>query len=224
VMAVELADDPDSGLRRGTSRAVVERAARSGALVLGPGLGRLSTAINFAQAVAKYANTPLVLDADGLNAHAEEGGLESLTERKAPTILTPHVGELARLLRVENGEVDAHRLKSVLEAARRSGAVVVLKGDDTLVATPDGRVAVSPGDAPALATAGTGDVLSGITGAFLAKGVDPFTAACAAVMIHVKAGRIAAREVGSEGVIASDVIAALPKALSGPRRAGRGER
>ena len=197
VMAVELADDPDSGLRRGTSRAVVERAARSGALVL---------------------------DADGLNAHAEEGGLESLTERKAPTILTPHVGELARLLRVENGEVDAHRLKSVLEAARRSGAVVVLKGDDTLVATPDGRVAVSPGDAPALATAGTGDVLSGITGAFLAKGVDPFTAACAAVMIHVKAGRIAAREVGSEGVIASDVIAALPKALSGPRRAGRGER
>jgi len=224
VMAVELADDPDSGLRRGTSRAVVERAARSGALVLGPGLGRLSTAINFAQAVAKYANTPLVLDADGLNAHAEEGGLESLAERKAPTILTPHVGELARLLRVENGEVDAHRLKSVLEAARRSGAVVVLKGDDTLVATPDGRVAVSPGDAPALATAGTGDVLSGITGAFLAKGVDPFTAACAAVMIHVKAGRIAAREVGSEGVIASDVIAALPKALSGPRRAGRGER
>jgi NAD(P)H-hydrate epimerase len=90
--------------------------------------------------------------------------------------------------------------------------VVVLKGDDTLVAAPDGRVGVNRGGAPALATAGTGDVLSGVIGAFLAKHMDPFEAACAGVHVHSRAGQLAAREIGPEGVIAGDVIAALPRA------------
>ena len=90
----------------------------------------------------------------------------------------------------------------------------MLKGDDTIVAAPDGRVGVNRGGAPALATAGTGDVLSGVIGAFLAKRMDPFHAACAAVLVHARAGMLAAREVGPEGVIASDVIAALPRALA----------
>jgi NAD(P)H-hydrate epimerase len=217
IMTVELPDDGDHGLKRGTSRMVVERSSRAGALVLGPGLGRQPATIGFARAVASYTKVPLVLDADGLNAHVEEEGLEQLKSREAPTVLTPHAGELARLLHVQPPEVDAGRLSAARECAQRSGAIVVLKGDDTIVAAPDGTVAVSPGDAPALASAGTGDVLAGIIGAFLAKGLDPFTAACAAVMIHVKAGRIAARDVGEEGVIASDVIAALPKALARPR-------
>jgi NAD(P)H-hydrate epimerase len=89
---------------------------------------------------------------------------------------------------------------------------VVLKGDDTLVAEPDGRVAVNPGATPALATAGTGDVLSGVLAALLAKGMEPFAAACAGVHLHARAGQIAADRVGAEGVIASDVIAALPAA------------
>ena len=89
----------------------------------------------------------------------------------------------------------------------------MLKGDDTLIAAPDGRVAVSPGGAPALATAGTGDVLSGVTAAMLAKRLDPFTAACAAVYLHLRAGQIAAEPHGPDGVVASDVIAALPAAL-----------
>jgi NAD(P)H-hydrate epimerase len=88
----------------------------------------------------------------------------------------------------------------------------VLKGDDTLVAAPDGRVAVSRGGASALATAGTGDVLSGVIGAYLSKGMDPFTAACAGVLVHARAGQITARNIGTEGVIASDVIEALPEA------------
>jgi len=218
IMTVELPDDGDNGLKRGTSRMVVERSARAGALVLGPGLGRQPATIGFARAVASYVKVPLVLDADGLNAHVEEEGLEGLTKREAPTVLTPHAGELARLLHVQPAEVDAGRLEAARACAQRSGAIVVLKGDDTIIAAPDGTTAISPGDAPALATAGTGDVLAGITGAFLAKGLDPFTAACAAVMIHLKAGRIAARDVGEEGVIASDVIAALPKALARPQR------
>ena len=100
------------------------------------------------------------------------------------------------------------------EAARRAGGVVVLKGDDTLVADPGGRVAVSAGNAPALATAGTGDVLSGVIAAALAKQVEPFVAACAGVFAHAAAGRLAAASIGPEGVIASDVISQLPRALA----------
>ncbi len=212
VMTVELPDDPDTGPKRGSSRLAVERAARTQALVLGPGLGRLPAAQKLARDVAAHAKLPLVLDADGLNAHAEEGGLEQLAKRDAPTVLTPHAGELGRLLELPSAEIEAHRLQHVRTAAERAQAIVVLKGDDTLVAEPGGRVAISPGGAPALATAGTGDVLSGVTGAFLAKGVDAFTAVCAAVSTHLAAGLIAAEEIGAEGVIASDVIAALPRA------------
>jgi ADP-dependent NAD(P)H-hydrate dehydratase / NAD(P)H-hydrate epimerase len=236
VMTVSLPDDNESGLRRGTSRLLVERADRAQALVLGPGLGRLNGTVSFAKSVARYANLPLVIDADALNALAnstvgykqqhgqqavqEPDPLVFLKERTAATVLTPHVGELARVLRTSTAEIDARRLHHVRLAAELSGAVVVLKGDDTLVASPDGTVAVSPGAAPALATAGTGDVLSGITGAFLAKGVDPFIAACAAVDTHLRAGRLAAKQVGPEGVIASDVIATIPKVLAQGPRAG----
>ena len=129
-------------------------------------------------------------------------------------MLTPHAGELGRLLEVESSEVERARLRHARAAAARSKALVVLKGDDTLVAAPSGRVAISRGSAPALATAGTGDVLAGVTGAMLAKGLAPAHAACAAVYAHVRAGRLAAAPHGPDGVIASDVIAALPAALS----------
>jgi NAD(P)H-hydrate epimerase len=207
-MSVPLPDE-DGTLSEDGVDTVLERAERVQALVLGPGLG---SAHQFARRVAAGAELPLLLDADGLNAHA--GRLESLAARGAPTILTPHPGELGRLLDVPSADVNAQRLEHAREAARRSGAIVVLKGDDTLVVEPEGRVAVSQGGSPALATAGTGDVLSGVTGALLAQGLAPFDAACAAVHLHAAAGRRAARDVGApEGVIASDVIAALPRAL-----------
>src|SRR5262249_42372075 len=151
------------------------------------------------------------LDADGLNAHA--GRLESLAGRADATVLTPHAGELARLLGAQSSEVEARRLEHARDAAGAARAIVVLKGDDTIVAHPDGRAAVSPGRAPALATAGTGDVLSGVIGALLAKRMDPFDAACAGVIVHVRAGRLAALQIGNEGVIAGDVVARLPAAL-----------
>jgi len=127
------------------------------------------------------------------------------------------VGTLARLLGVGSSEVAGHRLESARAAARAAGAIIVLKGDDTLVAEPEGRVAVSRGGVPALATAGTGDVLSGVIGAMLSKRLDPFTATCAAVLTHAAAGRLAAQELGPEGVIASDVIRRLPAALRDQR-------
>jgi len=127
-------------------------------------------------------------------------------------VLTPHEGELARLLGIESDAVRAHRLLYAREAAGRSGAVVVLKGDDTLVVTSTGTVLVSPGATAALATAGTGDVLSGIAGALLARGIDPVRAAAAAVRLHARAGVLAATRLGVDGVTARDVIAELPGA------------
>ena len=189
----------------------LEASARGGALALGPGLGRDQAALEFARALAREAGAPLVLDADGLNAHA--GALDGLRLRSAPTVLTPHAGELARLLGCDSAEIERRRLHHVRSAAQQSGAVVLLKGDDTLIARPDGLVAVSPGASPALATAGTGDVLTGVIAALLAQGLDAFAAAAAGVWMHAHAGRRAALRVGApEGVIASDVIAELPAA------------
>jgi len=189
--------------------AVEELAERAGCVVLGPGLGRSDGAVSFARGVSASVAVPLLIDADGLNAHV--GALESLQGRSAPTVLTPHAGELGRLLDTDSATVEAHRLASVREAAERSGCVVLLKGDDTLVATPGGPVAVSPGGTAALATAGTGDVLSGVIGALMAKGLDPFAAAAAGVMAHVRAGKAAAERHGADHTIAGDVIDALPE-------------
>jgi NAD(P)H-hydrate epimerase len=209
VMTAPLAD-VDGSIEPGAVTAAIERAGRAKSLVLGPGLGRAAGAGEFARELARRADIALLLDADGLNAHA--GVLEALAERAAATILTPHAGELARLLATESAEVAARRLASATRAATEGDAIVVLKGDDTIVAHPDGRTAVSRGASPALATAGTGDVLSGVIGAYLAKAMDPFHAACAGVFVHAAAGRLAARRIGTEGVIAGDVIEALPEA------------
>jgi hydroxyethylthiazole kinase-like uncharacterized protein yjeF len=180
--------------------------------VLGPGLGRDEGSLTLVRAVAPRLEVPLVIDADGLNAFA--GRLSYIAARPAPTILTPHAGELGRLLGRDSEEIGAHRLATAREAAAAAGAVVVLKGDDTIVCDPEGRVAVNSVSAPGLATAGSGDVLSGLTAALLARGLEPFAAACAAVLAHARAGREAARRIGAaESVIASDVIAAIPFGL-----------
>lgn len=214
--------DADGALTPAGVEVVLEAARRGGALALGPGLGRGDQAVAFARALASGAEVPLVLDADGLNAHAGNSGahggghLDDLAGRTAATVLTPHPGELARLLDTDTDHIARERLAHVRVAAVRAGAVVVLKGDDTLIADPSGLVAVSPGDSPALATAGSGDVLSGVVAALLSQGLPPFTAAAAGVLLHVQAGRLAARAQGAaEGVIATDVIATLPRAREG---------
>ncbi|MBA3262106.1 MAG: NAD(P)H-hydrate dehydratase [Thermoleophilaceae bacterium] len=191
---------------------VQEMAERAAAVALGPGLGRDEGAQEFARGVARAAEVPLLVDADGLNAHA--GRLELFRERRAPTVLTPHEGELGRLLDRPSDEIARHRLASVREAAERSGAVVLLKGDDTIVAAPGGEVAVNRAGSPALATAGTGDVLSGLIAALLAKRLDAFAAACLGALAHALAADVAAARVGADHVIAGDVIDALPHGLT----------
>jgi NAD(P)H-hydrate epimerase len=190
---------------------VLERAERSACVVLGPGLGRSEHAARLARDLAPRIDAPLLIDADGLNALGT--GLAGLRERGKPTVLTPHAGELARLLGRESAEVNASRLASARRAAEESGAVVVLKGDDTIVVDGD-RIAVNAHASPALATAGTGDVLSGTIAALIARGTEPFEAACAGVLGHARAGSIAAERVGMvESVVATDVIEALPPGL-----------
>jgi NAD(P)H-hydrate epimerase len=212
IMTRGLPDEHD-GVSAEAAASVLEATERGGALALGPGLGRAPGAIAFARTLAREAEVAMVLDADGLNAH--EGRLRDLAVRDAPTVLTPHAGELGRLLALSSSQIERERLRHVRMAATQARAVVLLKGDDTLIADASGRVAVSPGGSPALATAGTGDVLTGVIAALLSQGVDGFTAAAAGVWLHAAAGREAARRVGAvEGVMATDVIAALPVARS----------
>jgi NAD(P)H-hydrate epimerase len=193
---------------------VAEMAERAGAIVLGPGLGKGEGPQAFARRLAQTSDKPLLIDADGLNALA--GALEEIAARKTPTILTPHAAELGRLLGVDSEEIERRRLHHAREAADRTQAVVLLKGDDTIVAQPGEQpTAISPGATPALATAGTGDVLSGVIGALLSKGLGPFEAAAAGVLAHGRAGIHAARHVGgADHVVAGDVIDAIPAAFA----------
>ncbi len=204
----------DGRLVPASAEAVLAAFERAAAGVLGPGLGRDPGSAELTREMAGAIECPLVIDADGLNAFA--GQLQRIAAREAPTVLTPHAGELGRLLGRDSDEIGAHRLAAARKAAEASGAIVVLKGDDTIV-TDGARVGVNAIPAPGLATAGSGDVLSGIVAALLARGLEPFAAACAAVVAHARAGRDAARRIGAaESVIATDVIDSIAAGLHLP--------
>src|SRR5207253_9387919 len=173
------------------------------AIAPGPGLGRGEGPQAVVRRVLAEVALPVVVDADALFE------LEP-ADWPAPRVLTPHAGELGRLLGRESARVGAHRLAAVREAAERFGCVVVLKGADTLVAEPGRGVLVVGHGLPSLATAGTGDVLTGVVAAFLAKGMEPRIAAAAGAAAQQKASIEAPQRAG---LIASDVIAALPRAL-----------
>jgi NAD(P)H-hydrate epimerase len=183
---------------------VFEAAAKAKALAVGPGLGRQPEATALVRRLLSEVELPMVVDADALF-ELEPG------EWPAPRVLTPHEGELARLLGRESKEIAAHRLTSAQEAAEKFRAVVVLKGEDSLVAAPGGGVLVCALGLPSLSTAGTGDVLTGITAAFLAKGMEPQRAAASACAAQQLASHEAAQRYG---LVASDVIEALPRALA----------
>jgi ADP-dependent NAD(P)H-hydrate dehydratase / NAD(P)H-hydrate epimerase len=182
---------------------VWEAAKRARSLALGPGLGRSDDRRALVRRLLEETDLPAVVDADALFE------LEPF-DRSAGTVLTPHSGELARLLDVDSSWVDAHRLEAARRAVDRFDCVVLLKGEGTLVAAPLERMLVCPGW-PSLATAGTGDVLTGIIGAFLAKGMDARLAAAAAATLHAEA---AAEAPQRAGLVASDVIEMLPFVLS----------
>ncbi len=180
-----------------------EASQRATALALGPGLGRSDVRRSLVRHLLEAIDLPAVVDADGLF------GLDPV-ERSAPTVLTPHAGELARMLGRDSAWVGAHRLEAARTAAERFGAIVLLKGADTLVASPDGPVIVCDAGPPSLATAGTGDVLTGVVASFLSKGLDGATAAAAAAVAHGLAARLVPQQAG---LVAGDLLDALPAAL-----------
>jgi NAD(P)H-hydrate epimerase len=210
VMSVPL-EDQDGAMTAGSLDLLLSRAERCDALVVGPGIGRAAETGDLVAGLLEQSDKPALLDADGLFSFS--GEIERL-KREAPLVITPHAGELARLLDVSSDAIEGARLASAQEAAERSGAVVVLKGSDTVVAAPGVAPLINTLKAPGLATAGTGDVLSGVAGAYLAKGLGAREAAAAAVYAHALAGREAEERRGADHMIASDVISLLPAVLA----------
>jgi len=183
---------------------LIDATQRFRAAVVGPGLGGAPATCTAVRDLVAGLPIPLVLDADGLNAF--EGGAGMLSERTAPTILTPHAGEYARLAGVPVGD---DRVAAARHLAETAGAVVLLKGPGTVVAEPGGRAAINPHDGPWLGTAGSGDALSGIIGGLLARGLAPFEAAAGGAFLHAGA----ADSAGHTGLVAGDLVAALPRTL-----------
>jgi NAD(P)H-hydrate epimerase len=202
--------------------ALVELMARVDALVAGTGLGRSGWSRElFSACLASPA--PLVLDADGLNLLAElwpalpKSGLPESGLPRGRWILTPHPAEAGRLLGRSAEAVQGDRVTAAQELAQRFDAVVVLKGCGTVVAAADGRYAICPLGNPGMATAGTGDVLSGVIGAMLAQGLDCWDAATTGVVAHARAGDLAAAAIGERGLLASDITRRLPAVLNPAR-------
>jgi hydroxyethylthiazole kinase-like uncharacterized protein yjeF len=186
--------------------------------VIGPGLGRDSSTWRLILDLSLRAECPLVLDADALNALADSA--RKKTRLGKNRVLTPHPGEMARLLGKTTEAVQADRAGSARKAAKDWGAIVVLKGAHTLIAHPDGRLSEDPHEVPALATGGTGDVLSGVIAALIAQGSDPYTAAVTGVYLHAAAGRRISQRLGDAGLLASDLLAEIPLVMNVLRQGG----
>ena len=182
------------------------------AVAIGPGISTQPETVELVHRLLAQIERPCVLDADALNAVSDRP--ESLAQCRAPLILTPHPGEMARLVKAEGGQaVNRDRLTVTSSFAATHRTIVVLKGARTLLAHPDGRLAICPTGNPGLATGGTGDVLTGMIVSLLAQGLSPWDAACSATYLHGLAGDLAAHAHGQAGMIAGDVIAQIPYAI-----------
>ncbi len=201
---------PESDWTAAAWGALPSEAAKAGAWVVGPGMGVSEGARAFLGRVLEQP-VPVVLDADALNLLA--AGSESLWSGAGPRVLTPHPGEAGRLLGVPVPQVQADRVGAARELARRFGCAVILKGAGTLVTAPGEAVWLVPTGNPGMATAGTGDVLAGVVGALLARGLCGLEAALAGAWIHGLAGDLAAARRGGEGMTAGDLVEALPDAM-----------
>lgn len=220
-MTVPVAGTGERGFALAAQDTLVELAAERDVVALGPGIGQSDETRALVCGFVAACDRPLVLDADGLNALGKEASL--LRERRAPTVLTPHPGEAGRMLGCTPGEINADRLGAARELASRSGATVVLKGAPTVTVGSDGVALVNATGGPALATGGTGDVLTGVVAALIGQDVEPTAAGALGVWLHGAAGDAVAAARGEAGLLASEVADALPAALGDLREAGTDE-
>jgi len=212
LMTEGLPESRGGTLSRSAAPRALALAASCSALALGPGLGTSSATRAAVMAILAGRRQPLVLDADGLNALATARSGVGRSSRRPPLVLTPHPGEAGRLLRMSVSEIQADRLAAARRLAASTGAVVVLKGRHSIVARPDGTAAFNASGNAGMAKGGTGDALTGIVGALLARRMDPFDAARLGTYVHGAAGDVAADRLGAEGMTAGDLIEALPEA------------
>lgn len=211
-MCLPAAENVDGSLGMGCEEELVRASRTVDAVVIGPGLTTHPETVQAVRNLMQRITVPVVLDADGINAVAGEPGI--LKRAKCPVVITPHPGEMARLLGTTAAEVQQDRIGVARNLARNSGVTVVLKGAGTVVATPDDMAFVNTTGNPGMATGGTGDVLAGLIGSLLAQGYGPADAACLGVHVHGIAGDLAAEEKGEAGMIAGDLIEKLPEAMN----------
>ena len=218
VMTQGLAETVSGTFGKDAVDAALKIAAKGTAAALGPGIGAEDSDTRaFVREFVSRCPVPLVIDADALNSLALERdrGASVVKSRTAATILTPHPGEMGRLLGTDTKAVQADRRAAVESAAHTYGCVVLLKGARTLIASPDGRLAVNMTSNPGMATGGAGDVLTGLTATLLGSDIEAFEAASAAAYLHGLAGDLAAaKQGGSAGLIATDLIDFLPAAIA----------
>lgn len=210
VMTLPLPEGPPGHVGEEALEPVLEALEGFDALAVGPGLGREPGTARLVEGLLERVEKPLVLDADGLNCL---GGREGrLARGGAPLVITPHAGELGRLTGLSTREINEDRIGTAARAAAEYGCVVVLKGAHTVTADAGGSIGINTSGHPGMATAGSGDVLTGCVAAFLAQGVEAFTAACCGVYLHGKAGELAAHLTGGVGMVAGDILSNLPLA------------
>ena len=187
------------------ARGEIQRIARTAdSIAIGPGLGTHRETVELIRRLVRDLSCPAVIDADALNALA--GDLDAIRACETPLVLTPHIGEFARLTECSITEIQRDAIARALEFASQVGATIVLKGAPTIVATPEGQAHINPTGNPGMATGGTGDVLTGLLAALIGQGLNPSNAACTAVYLHGLAADIAAKETGHISLIASDII------------------
>ncbi|NUM56006.1 MAG: NAD(P)H-hydrate dehydratase [Candidatus Hydrogenedentes bacterium] len=180
------------------------------AVVLGPGISTHDETRRFVLEFVRQCKTPLVIDADGLNSISINPGV--IATAAAPVVVTPHPGEMARLAGITVEHVQRDRVVVATQFAARQKCVVVLKGHNTVIAGPDGKCMVNPTGNVGMATGGTGDIVSGLIGGLMAQGMSPMDAACAGTYVHGLAGDIAAKCASQRGMIARDLLLAIPSA------------
>lgn len=214
-MTAALAETAGQAISLGARDRILELVARTDAVALGPGLSLDPETQELVRGLIVDVVRPMVVDADALSALA--GRLELLDRAAGPRLLTPHPGEMARMLGTSVAEVQSDRLEVVRAFCQRHRVALALKGAGTVIGGPDGRVCVNPTGNPGMASGGSGDVLTGMVGAFLARGLDASTALQAGCFLHGLAGDLACAERGEEALIAGDIIEAIPGAMTSPR-------